>query len=515
MSFLFVLRPLAIFGTGVALSVVMWTAVLAQDVVTEQGLVRGITTDKIAAFKGIHFAAPPTKENRWRPPRLPDSWEGIRQATDFGSDCAQIVRRENGPPIRETSEDCLTLNIWTAATGTNRKSPVMVWIHGGSYETGSGARPHYDGNKFAQKGIVLVTINYRLGPLGFFAHPALPAQPNEPRGNYGLMDQIAALKWVQNNISGFGGDPENVTIFGESAGGGSVNFLMVAPSAKGLFHRAISQSGGNGMMVDPHISESRSFRRPLEQQGKALVEQWGVEAQDDMSALLRALPVETILSIDRSPGFQTAPVVDGIVIPASVAVLFATGKQHNVPYLAGGNSWEGSIVARLPNPANTLFRGINMDDVRGLYGNFDDHQLAQLWFGDSIFLSPARYLVTQMTHVSSSSYLYHMSYVTKSKREELKGVRHGDDLPYVFGTLDSVLDGVSDTDRELSEEMMTYWVTFAKTGNPNDGDQAIWPEYKRNSDTLLEFGEQISVKTNFLQSRMDFHEQRYYELAKQ
>ena len=298
-----------------------------------QGEAQGIVADGVAVFKGLPFAAPPVGDLRWRVPQLPAKWSGIRAANAFSSTCMQ-------------AEDCLYLNVYEPADAKRgAKLPVMVWIHGGAFLFGSGSA--YDGSQFARQGVIVVTVNYRLGRAGWFAHPALTAEnPKGLLGNYGLMDQIAALNWVADNIKEFGGDPKNVTIFGESAGAISVNYLMLAPQAKGLFNKALSESGFGRLAARPISS--------VEQNGVTFAEKAGVHGSDAAAAkALRALPWSELTANVAGIGAaeQILPMADGKMITGSAADGFAQGKEAHVPYLLGGNSDEASLTRRGLNAA--------------------------------------------------------------------------------------------------------------------------------------------------------------------
>ena len=481
-----------------------------ENIKVKSGLLRGISDAGLTIYKGIPYAAAPVGELRWRPPQRPAAWSDTFTADAFGPSCPQIAPPYRPVPLGDISEDCLTLNIWTPATSNSQPLPVMVWIHGGSYTSGAGTWPTYDGTFFAQNGIVLVTINYRLGHLGFFAHPALSkAQSDEPLGNYGLLDQIAALEWVQRNIAAFGGDPNNVTIFGESAGGGSVNFLMVSPAAKGLFHGAISQSGISGMMIDRHLTESRGGKPSMEAFGQDVAARLGIEDGPDTVARLRALSIDQLLSVDHPPELRTGPAVDGDIVPDSVGLLFARGMQLNVPYIAGSNSWEGALAMGDRSALPDFFGGNDMSTIESIYRQMEEPDLKQAWYGDITFLGPARYLVTQMKNVTAPSYFYHFSYLTESQRGKFPGVRHGGELAYVFGTLPNSEGGAPARDVEMSRSINAYWVAFAKTGNPNGDDRPIWPIYTRDKNAHLEFSDTIESRRHLFKERLDFHERQY------
>ena len=312
-------------GFSAALSVVclaatLWGCAQPEPVVeTQSGAVRGLVVDDVLAFKGIPFAAPPVGEWRWRAPQPVQGWEGIRDATEYGAFCAQPPSEVLWFELTAVSEDCLTLNVWTPATGADEKMPVMVWIHGGGYLQGSGNIPRLNSAKLAREGVVLVTINYRLHLFGFMTHPALTkSHPDELQGNYGLMDAQAALEWVRDNISAFGGDAENVTIFGESAGAGIVNYLLIMPSTAGLFHRAISQSSSEGLVPNPHISKKMGFDPPGYELGRNFVKKLDLPEGVEKATALRSLSTEELLAV-VVPKDRFTPVVDGRLIPIGCA----------------------------------------------------------------------------------------------------------------------------------------------------------------------------------------------------
>src|SRR5215216_1756975 len=308
----------------------------------EGGLISGSSVDGVRSYKGIPFAAPPVGDLRWKPPQPVVAWDNVRECTEFGPQCPQAPYPQGSlfySPPQKQSEDCLYLNVWTAAKQGDKR-PVMVWIHGGALTRGSGSTRTYDGTAFAKKGVVLVTINYRLGPLGYLAHPELTAEsPNQSSGNYGVLDQIAALKWVQKNIAAFGGDPNRVTIFGESAGSWSVNTLVASPLAKALFHRAIGESGGSfGPMT--YLKEDRDKLPSAEKVGAAFAKAAGA----DSIKALRALPAGKIIEVfnndPEGKKFRTQPNVDGWALPDEIRNIFAKGKQNDVPVIVGSNANE-------------------------------------------------------------------------------------------------------------------------------------------------------------------------------
>ncbi len=478
----------------------------AIEVSTASGTVIGQIEEGIAAYKGIPFAAPPVGALRWRPPQPVPGWSDALVADRFGPSCPQTQPPWRTDPLGPTSEDCLTLNIY-APTVKARNLPVMVWIHGGGYTGGSGSWPTFDGTKLAQDGVVVVTINYRLGRLGFFAHSALStAQEGEPLGNYGLLDQIAALQWVQENIAGFGGNPRNVTIFGESAGGGSVNFLMVSPLAADLFHRAISQSGGGGLSIDRHLTEKRGELPSMEAEGDAVARAFGIDDGSGVVARLRRLTADQLLSLPYPSFNRTGPAVDGTVIPDSVGILFRTGLQHDVPFLAGFNSWEGALVA---SGQQKVLEGRDRSELEVVYGQMSEEALGEAWFADTVFVGPTRYLATHMAHVSSPAFLYYFTFLPEAQRGKLPGVRHGGELPYVFGTLGSGRAEVTQAEIEMSDLVRKYWVQFAKSGDPNGTGRPKWPKYSRERDQLLDFGIEVAVREQLFKARLDYHESEF------
>ena len=328
-------------AAAAALLLCAGSAQAGDTVKVARGSLHGATAGPVTSFKGVPFAAPPTGDLRWKPPQAPAKWTGVREATSYSPSCMQM-RRAAAVGTNGDSEDCLYLNIWAPADAKpGQKLPVMVWIHGGAFTGGSGTAAIYDGTHFAERGVILVTVNYRLGRLGFFAHPALTAEnPSGPLGNYGLMDNIAALKWVKANIAAFGGDPGNVTAFGESAGGILVNFLMAAPEAKGLFAKAISESGFGRNGGVPIRGDAA---RTGEKIGVAYATAQGVMGSGaDAAKALRALSAAELskpVSGLADPG-SPSPMVDGVVVPEAPWAAFAAGREAKVPYIAGGNSYE-------------------------------------------------------------------------------------------------------------------------------------------------------------------------------
>jgi para-nitrobenzyl esterase len=444
-----------------------------------QGALSGTSEGTISEFKGIPFAAPPVGPLRWRAPQTAPGWEGARDASAFGPICPQpnLPGRLKLPQ----SEDCLTLNVWTPNAAPGAKLPVMVWIYGGSFVTGGSAFPIYDGVELAQHGVVVVTLNYRLGWLGSFNHPALAAaNSGEPAGNFGLLDQIAALQWVQKNIGAFGGDPANVTIFGESAGGMSVNDLVVSPLARGLFAKAISESG-LGLWTIGTSAQAQQNAVTF----AALESADGASA--DALAKLRALSMEQILADQKKMSVQSSPYVDGTVLPDQPAALFAQGRIAHVPYLAGSNSDEATLMTaiHMTNDDMTKPFGDALPGVRKVYeadGKLSDDQFARQIFADALFASGAQGLASFETKLGEPGYVYHFDYVFDALRLFSSGVGHGGEIPYVFGftglsndpNFAAKMKYATDKDKSIAAMMEGYWTNFAKTGNPNGAGLPQW-----------------------------------------
>ena len=476
----------------IALTALLASAATAAPVSVKigQGVLNGDAADGISSFKNIPFAAPPVGPLRWKPPKAASSWAGARDATKFGPACAQVPGYAALGGIAKDapqSEDCLTLNVWAPAKAA--KAPVMVWIHGGAHRIGAGSLPFYDGTAFAERGVVLVSINYRLGPLGYFAHPALSAEsgPGAPLGNYGAMDQEAALKWVQANIAAFGGDPANVTVFGESAGGSSTLHLLANPErSKGLMAKAIVQSGGGWTPAGSLAAE--------EAKGAAVATAAGAPANADAAAL-RALPVDKLL--------------------AAPAMAFAFGRALDVPLVIGANSDEGSLMDAMRQPASRmgLLTG-NMDDAKQVYGVTDEKALTRAAFGDVVMVGPARF-IARAAAGGAPSWLYHFSYVPERTRGMIPGASHGLEVPFVFDSLSSIerlAGALTPVDQGRAQQMNACWAAFATTGVPCKG-VVDWPAYG-SDDKLLEFGLSSDVRQGFLKTRLDYQERRVLEMAR-
>lgn len=466
-------------------AVAMTAAAPAAAVKVEQGLVEGVSDDGLTVYRGIPFAAPPVGDLRWRAPRPPAKWSGVRQADKYAPYCMQA---NVGPTYSRStaSEDCLYLNIWTPAKSANDKIPVLVWIHGGGFSAGANMEPLFDGDVLAKKGVVLVNITYRLGILGFLAHPELSKETaNRVSGNYGLLDQIAALKWIKKNIAAFGGDPNKVTIFGESAGGIAVSMLAASPLAKGLFEGVISDSGGSFGSVRAAGGPGENMRPLVSAEKDGLAFQ--LTAGADSLADLRKLPAEKILAATRGMAW---PNVDGYVIPSDQVSLYDAKKFKDTNILVGYNSDEGLSFSRFGDPKAYI------DATKKRYAGFANALLQAYPAGDKGHPKTARDLARdtafgwhtwtwarkQSSLGKGKAYLYyfdqHPDYAVGTP-EEGHGAPHGRDLPYVFGHPDQLWgdEKPTDADRHASDIIATYWTNFAKTGNPNGPGLPEWPAF--------------------------------------
>jgi para-nitrobenzyl esterase len=468
-----------------------------------QGLVKGSRQGEIESFLGLPFARPPVGPLRWKPPQPAEAWSGERQATQYGAACPQPARSDgaSGGVVTRQSEDCLTLNVWAPANAENL--PVMVWIHGGANRLGSGVFPLYDGTNLATRGVVMVTINYRLGYLGYFAHPALTAEASAdaPLGNYGMMDQLAALAWVQQNIAAFGGDPARVTVFGESAGGASVINLMANPASEGLFAQAIVESGGG-------LANPTSLARQ-EQNGEALARQVGLSATATVEEL-RAVPFERwIAATNLQSGLGFGPFIDGRLITEAPWRAFAAGRALDVPLLIGANSDEASVMQALGVPLESaaVFVASDPEAARRAYGasRITPETYARQVLGDAWFVAPARW-IAEAAAGGAPSYLYHFSYVAERRRGQSQGATHGSEIPYVFNNwhkLPALLPYVTANDQAMADRMTECWVTFAVTGRPGCLGAENWPAYSPADDSLVDFGPEVVVRSQFRKAQID------------
>lgn len=513
-------RPLARMMTALLLTAGVWAAGPPEPVRTTAGPITGTDDGGTRAYLGIPYAAPPVGELRWRPPQPPVAWSEPRAMDRFGPACPQHPSELNRE-IREMSEDCLSLNVWTPADSENARLPVMFWIHGGGFVHGAGGTRTYNGARLAAGGAVVVTINYRLGPLGFLAHPALSAESDRgTSGNWGLMDQIAALEWVRDNIARFGGDPGCVTVFGESAGAVSVCTLMATPRATGLFHRAIVQSGTPPATLRP-LRGGGGRRGDAETAGKEFAAKLGVADGPEALAKLRALSWQEVLAGTEAgvelPGSTLGQWVclDGWVLTEQPAATFAEGRQAPVPLIAGANRDEGTLWARTLRSVTAsryqvLLRGMfgrRADEALALYPGGSDEEAfesAVRLLGES-FHQGARSAVRGGAQVQPETRLYYFTRASGRAVDMGLGCHHGAEIPFVFGNLAAGQAG-NPTDEALSEAMMAYWLRFARTGDPNGEGAPSWPAWTADGEAYLELGAEIRVGTHLKQSELDLLE---------
>ncbi len=486
------------------------TTVTTLEVVQlDSGPISGVLNQDIWSFKGIPYAAPPLGELRWKEPQPVTPWKETRACTEFGPSCPQQeVRLISGGSVGKTSEDCLYLNVWTPAKNSGERLPVMVWIHGGGFENGSGSQPIYDGQKLAEMGVVVVTINYRLGPLGFLAHPLLTEEsPNHSSGNYGMLDQIEALKWVQRNIEAFGGDKNRVTIFGESAGGISVCDLMVSSLANGLFHRVISESGPYSSRTIP-TSTVRTLK-DAEKTGIQLADALGCSKRPDTLDALRSKTPEELIKAGKElgknayGGLTWSPVIDGWFLHKDPAALFAEGSQQDVPLLVGFNADEGTIFApEITLDQYNLFLGFaygrHASDIMALFPAQTPDQVkpALIKLITQVgFASQAKFAAASMATKKSKAYLYQFTKTIDNPLVKHLGSFHGLEIPFVFGNLNIQNYVPNEKDKALSQAIMKYWTSFAANGVPSGEGLPTWPAYESASDQYMELGDAVIAKS--------------------
>ena len=486
----------------------------------------------VLAFRGVPYAAPPVGDARWRPPAAAEAWDGVRPATSFGPVCWQRERDMSSLYARvgfNASEDCLYLNVWAPAGDAAASHPVMVWFHGGGHNAGAGSARMFDGTALARKGAVLVTVNYRLAPFGFLAHPALTAEsPHDSSGNYGLLDQIAALQWVRDNIAGFGGDAGNVTIFGQSAGSWTVCYLTASPLAKGLFHKAIGQSGGCFKGERPYLdrtTDEAGAEQSAHDAGLASAAELGVEGDGaEAAAALRALAPETVLAATLGSG----AIIDGWVLPRTPREIFAAGEHSNVPVIVGAMANERAALYNTgsePSRDELAARvgseyGPRADALLAAYeGDFADSPATadKQISGDRTFVWEMRTWARAVEGAGNVAWHYFFShappvfrlYVPDQPDLQVAGGRrgygayHSGELAYVFGNVGLVGIDWNDWDRELAEAISQYWVNFARTGDPNGEGLPAWPRYERATDQSIEFGSEIRAVSGVRKDKLD------------
>jgi para-nitrobenzyl esterase len=488
-------------------------AALNEPVKTTDGLLQG-TPGKdasVTAFRGVHYAAAPIGNLRWRGPQAIQFWAGVRHADKFGNICMQnplkagsfyqVEFYESPEPM---SEDCLYLNLWTAASSAAEKRPVMVWLHGGGFVEGSGSLPSFNGENLALKGVVIVTINYRLGVFGFLAHPELAKEsPFHASGNYGMLDQLAALRWVKKNIQQFGGDPDNVTIFGQSAGASSVLNLCASPLAKGYFRRAIVQSGGFMPAAD---------RKAAEAYGVSFAEKMGATS----IAQLRAKPAAEVQQGGVPPPNGTGgnvsrfrPYVDGYFLTADPHQVFLAGGENTHSLMAGSNANEGTTLM----PA-TVTEAQLKSQIEGRYGAkaeeyfklYPVHSDQEAWEASTTavrdFMAGTALEVARVEN-KQPAYVYYFDRHPPGHDSDHYGAYHSAELVYVFHNLDSVKRPWTETDRRLADTMSSYWVNFARTGDPNGTGLPHWPAFGTTAARGIELGDQVKPVTLPPAERLD------------
>lgn len=484
---------------------------IQQPVKTKGGLVSGVAGKKpgITAFKGIPFAAPPVGKLRWAAPQPAAPWTGVRKADQFGASCIQTIAQERKPwtyefmTHTEISEDCLYLNVWTPAKSAGEKRPVFVYIFGGGLVEGSGAVPVYDGEGLASKGLVVVTINYRVGVLGFFVHPELQAESeHHAGGNYGFLDELAALQWVHDNIAAFGGDPNCVTIAGQSAGSGGVHALIASPLAKGLIHRGIEESGSA-----VGVSPMNLVVTPLadaEQNGVRFAEAKGAKNLAD----LRAMSWQKIIEPVQAPGstapaegrggFRFGAVVDGYFLPASVEAIFAQGKQNDVPELTGLTANDLGISSNpkltlnaLQAEAKTRYRDLADEYFRAYAVTSDAQAIATATESarDRVRVSTYVWAMNRATTAKTKAFTYYFDHTMPGPDAALYKAFHTSEVPYALNTLYMSDRPFTDQDQKIANLMSSYWVNFAMTGDPNGKGLPHWPSVSEKPDMTMRLGD--------------------------
>jgi para-nitrobenzyl esterase len=498
----------------IGITLLLLTGILSQaqqstnpEVKTASGIVRGTTKEDVSSFKGIPYAAPPVGEYRWRPPQPVAKWSGVRDAT---KDCADCPQRAWPGSTAVQSEDCLFLNIWTPTSANSKsKLPVMVWIHGGGFTGGSGSGPGSAGDAFAKQGVILTTINYRLGRLGHFAFPALSKEhPDEFKGSYAYMDQIAALQWIQKNIAAFGGDPKNVTIFGFSAGGVSVHSLLTIPAAKGLFHKAIGESSGgrDGVLTGRPLNKDNAdplYPVSAETIGVNFARKHKIESTDAAAlAKLRSLNVDEIVDGGQEtdgqdgPRIYSGPILDGKLVVETSESAYKAGRQPNVPLMIGNCSAEiGGAFVSNAKTKEELFASFGEFEAEAKAafdpeGNKEFAEVITKFNTDWVWGEPARMTARAFVTKRAPVYVFQFGYVPAPARERARyGAGHGSEVSFVFNTLHARWGAPGEAtpeEKELARIMNTYWANFAKTGNPNSKGLPTWPQYEIQKDEILD-----------------------------
>ena len=489
----------------------------APTVVTAQGSVRGVSESGLQVFRGIPYAAPPVDKLRWAAPQPAAGWEAERDASAFGPACVQppvpAASLYNDPPAA-TSEDCLTLNVWVPEGA--RAAPVIVWIHGGSLRIGASSLPMYDSTHYAERGVVFVSLNYRLGPLGWLAHEKLNEETEERiSGNYGLLDQIAALRWVKDNIAAFGGDPDNVTVMGESAGALSVTYLLASPKADGMFHKAIVQS--TNLRSFPDLRQARNGLPSAVQTGESLLQKLGAA---DIDAA-RAIDAQDLTNRATMAGFVPQGTIDGVILPRQLIDIFDAGEQAHVPVLVGYNAHEyrPEGVPGVSMPADQaeydgmigrIYEDLAPEFLR-IYPFAEGADALLDATGDGIFGWSAERLAMSQRSINQSSYFYVFDHCYPSAEARDLCAFHASELPFTFGNLEAdalparwpVPDGSHD--RAISDAMLDYWVSFAATGRPQAQGMPAWLPYG-SRENYLRFADRPIAARNYKSGMFELHE---------
>jgi para-nitrobenzyl esterase len=484
----------------------------AQSIIqTANGKVEGYLKENLRIFKGIPFAAPPVGEFRWKAPQPVQSWSGIKKCTAFSASPIQNKPQPFSCWTEEfiakpepLDEDCLYLNVWTSSKN-KEKHPVLVWIYGGGLNSGSANCDIYDGEEMAKKGVVFVSINYRVGVMGFMAHPELSKESGyNSSGNYGFLDQIAALKWVQKNIAAFGGDPNNVTIAGQSAGAFSVNAMIASTLSKGLFHKAIPQSGG---LLSNRFSQNLAAS---EQQGLKFMEKVNCTS----IAELRKKSADEIQKASNLPGFgRFGTTMDGYVLPTNIFEHFKNGKHNQVPIMTGWVTGDGSLMG-VPNTSLENYKkevqvkyGTKTDEFLSIFPATTDEEAkeAKLKQGLLGFAGMPSHLLAISTN--KPTYLYHFSHVPPDKPNFPNyGAFHTSEVPYALHTLHTWNRDWQQLDKDLENTMAAYWVNFAKTGNPNGTGLPEWKTYDKQAGYIMVLGDKVEIKKGLFKNEFDFLE---------